>query len=629
MEKLSSYTVNTFNQELLQCVAISFFIKNKEATQNDFSEYIENNFSENKDDDNILSGINAEYDKRTNLGIFNTTSKTGISWIKSSVDIAKFLISKFNLDNQYKVYHQKSKFGRMIKEECINRIVDDLDLGKYSKKPDVYNPTDIWIVRESKANIIEKKLREKIIDAPTGIVTKNYISNRNTYKSIIGSFFKTGDLYQISLKKASPSGNVKYRMIGSLYGIPAKDVDPYTKFISILDDILKEGNKQKFFDFIGDLVLLRKINYSDEVLQPNVTFTLRYGQLDVGNQILGENENWKLDTPGNTFNMKKIGGTAWSGGLNFNGIHLALKNYTKYMPVFREMKKLRYKSFEELYSQLFPGKRVPENIKGILLRKDEIIYQDDDLNAIKKSLNNEENYKHFLAEAIKKLSNPYRGEKSLYGITSVGSMNIGESQISKLKDGQDAIALSINPIERGDSIITYSDKVNYKSINARNSAFNKIRKNDVVFIRKVNNRGSDTSVSDVKTRVKSIDIRKKKITLSKSINANASGNLIAVIFNPVQSNILSDKKLRSIDTKILEQKFSKLQPFWMFMRGGPQQLRDFFKKQIVLTIYGLVSKKGGKIFEHNFAEGETIGSKLATKNALDKYIIPQFSIVGD
>ena len=158
---------------------------------------------------------------------------------------------------------------------------------------------------------------------------------------------------------------------------------------------------------------------------------------------------------------------------------------------------------------------------------------------------------------------------------------------------------------------------------------NKIRKNDVVFIRKVNDRGSDTSVSAVKTRVKSIDIRKKKITLSKSINANASGNLIAVIFNPVQSNILSDKKLRSIDTKILEQKFSKLQPFWMFMRGGPQKLRDFFKKQIVLTIYGLVSKKGGKIFEHNFAEGETIGSKLTTKNALDKYIIPQFSIVGD
>ena len=65
------------------------------------------------------------------------------------------------------------------------------------------------------------------------------------------------------------------------------------------------------------------------------------------------------------------------------------------------------------------------------------------------------------------------------------------------------------------------------------------------------------------------------------------------------------------------------------MRGGPQQLRDFFKKQIVLTIYGLVSKKGGKIFEHNFAEGKTIGSKLTTKNALDKFIIPQFSIVGD
>ena len=65
------------------------------------------------------------------------------------------------------------------------------------------------------------------------------------------------------------------------------------------------------------------------------------------------------------------------------------------------------------------------------------------------------------------------------------------------------------------------------------------------------------------------------------------------------------------------------------MRGGPQKLRDFLKKQIVLTIYGMVSKKGGKIFEHNFSEGKTIGTQLKTKNALEEYIIPQFAIVGD
>ena len=58
-------------------------------------------------------------------------------------------------------------------------------------------------------------------------------------------------------------------------------------------------------------------------------------------------------------------------------------------------------------------------------------------------------------------------------------------------------------------------------------------------------------------------------------------------------------------------------------------LRDFLKKQIVLTIYGMVSKKGGKIFEHNFTKGKTIGYQLKTKNALEKYIIPQFAIVGD
>jgi hypothetical protein len=65
------------------------------------------------------------------------------------------------------------------------------------------------------------------------------------------------------------------------------------------------------------------------------------------------------------------------------------------------------------------------------------------------------------------------------------------------------------------------------------------------------------------------------------------------------------------------------------MRGGPKKLRDFLKKQIVLTIYGMVSKKGGKIFEHDFTKNKTIGSKLKSKNALGKYVIPQFAIVGD
>ena len=638
MAKGSSYEVNTFNQELLQCVAISFFIRKPQATQDDFSNYIENNFFEGKDEDKILKGVGAEYDVRTNLGVFNTTSKTGISWVKSSVDIAKFLISKLNLNNQYKIYHQKSQFGRMIKDECIDRIVTDLDLKNFSDEPDVYNPTDIWIVRESNKNKIEQRLKEKIIDAPPGMVTKNYLSNRHTYKSIIGSFFRAKDLYQISLKKASPSGNVKYRMIGSLYGIPSQDIDPYTKFISILDDVIKEGNEPKFKQFISDLVLLRKINYSDEILQPNVTFTLRYGQLDVGDQILGENENWKLDTPGNTFNMQKVGGTAWSGGLNFNGIHLALKDYTKYMPVFREMKKLRYKSFEELYSQLFSGKKVPQNVKNILLRKDEIIYKQEDLTILKNALGNEENYKQFLVEGIKKLSHPYRGEKSLYGVKSTGSIEIQrkikdengiESIVNKLKSDQSAVALSLNPISKGDKIISFTDKVDYKNIKKGRSSLQTIKPNDLVFIRKISPKGQETSAVDVKTRVKKINVRKKTIELTKPIISGGGGTVVAIIFNPVQSNILSNDELRQVNLNILEQKFSKLQPFWMFMRGGRQQLRDFLKKQIVLTIYGMVSKKGGKIFENNFTKGKTIGSKLKTKNALGKYIIPQSAIVGD
>ena len=489
-EKLSNYKVNTFNQELLQCVAISFFIRRLKATEEDFFNYIG---IEMENGDDILKGINAEYDVNTNLKVFNTTSDTGISWVKSSISIARFLIQKLNLNSNYTVYHQKSKFGRLIKDECIKRMIEDLDLKKFSDEPDVYNPTDIWIVKDIKVGEIENRLKEKIIDAPVGMVTKIYLSNRHTYKSIIATFFRTKDLYQISLKKASASGVVKYRMIGSLYGIPTQDIDSYTKFISIIDDFLKQNNEGKFKQLISDLVLVRKINYSDEVLQPNVTFTLRYGQLDVSDQILSENENWKLDTPGNTFNMQKIGGTSWSGGLNFNGIHLALKNYNEYMPVFREMKQIRYKSFKILYEQLFPGKRVPTNIAQILLRKDEIVYKQEDLSKIEQSLENEQNYKQFLVNTIKELSGPYRGEKSLYGIKTTGSIDIQkkikdengvESIVNKLKDGQSAIALSINPIKKGDKTITYTDKTNYRQITKKASSFNTIKVGDVVFIKK-------------------------------------------------------------------------------------------------------------------------------------------------
>lgn len=634
--KVSSYEVNTFNQELLQCVALSFFTRMPEPlrTSEDFYAYIQNYLAENEDNQfKILDGVGAEYNRLTNLGVFNTTSKTGISWVDSSISIAQFLIKKLKLNENYKIFHQKSSFGRTIKERCIKRLIEDLDLNKFSDEPDTYNPTDIWIVKETEVDKITKRLEEKIINADDGMVSANYSRNKNTYKSIIGSFFRTKSLYQISLKKASSKG-VKYRVIGSTYGIPTEDIDPYTKFISIFDDLVKTKNEAKIKEFISKLVVLTKINYKDETLQPSVSFELRYGKLEVGQSFSGETEKWLLDTPGNTFNMQKEGGTAWSGGTNFNGIHLALKNYSEYMPTFREMKQLRYRSYEQLYSKLFPGKAVPTNIKNILLRKDQIIYMKKDMDIIKASLENEENYKQFLVDAIEKLSSPYRGEKALYGITSSGSIDIQTTTkageiVNKLKSDQKAIALSLNPITKGQTKIQYSSPVDYKNIRRRTAKLRQIKIGDTIFIRNIGGK-TETSSTDAKTKVKRINFNKKEIELTKPITSGGAGPFVAIIFNPFQSNILSNQKLRTINTDILEQKFSKLQPFWVFMRGGPKKLSDFLKKQIVLTIYGIVSKKGGKIFDDNFTSKHTLGKELLkTRNALDKYIIPQFIIVGD
>jgi hypothetical protein len=64
------------------------------------------------------------------------------------------------------------------------------------------------------------------------------------------------------------------------------------------------------------------------------------------------------------------------------------------------------------------------------------------------------------------------------------------------------------------------------------------------------------------------------------------------------------------------------------MKGGKQRLNQVLKKQIVLTIYGLVSKKGGKLFDSNLTQ-RTKDNLLSSKNAMSKYVIPAFLIVGD
>ena len=136
------------------------------------------------------------------------------------------------------------------------------------------------------------------------------------------------------------------------------------------------------------------------------------------------------------------------------------------------------------------------------------------------------------------------------------------------------------------------------------------------------------------TRIEKIDIRKRVITLSAPLKGGTdlkSPAATALILNPWQTNVVSSSDLATIrgnkSQKYLEEKFSKLQAFYMFMKGGKQRLNQVLKKQIVLTIYGLVSKKGGKLFDPNLTK--SVKDKVFAKNAISEYIIPAFIIVGD
>jgi hypothetical protein len=651
MAKLKeNYTTNTFNQEILQCAALSFFIHKSNAKNKDFFAYIEN-FADGEDPDSILKSVHGEYDIKTNLGVFHTSKPSGVSWVRSSIDIARFLIQKLKLNKNFEIHHQKSKFGKLIKDDCIKKIVTALETKNISDKPDVYNPSDIWIVDKNQENNIRKELGTHIISKKANIVA-NYTTNKNTYKSIINRFFIRKKLFQISLKKsgtaslkideqykniskASPIG-IGYKIVGTMmnYESNKMDIDPYTKFVFAFDNVLQEGNRAKIMKFIEDLVDIKKLNYKDEVLQPNLIFHLNYEGVDIEG---GGIEKWKLDTPGDTFNMQKIGGTAWSGGLNTNGVHQILENYQQYKPIFKEVIDKRIDAYKNISSD------IPNEVNNIL-SKNELIYKTKDLSAIRESLLTTNQYIHFLVKSIQILSKDFRGIKELYGITSQETLKLTtkveldryimkwddaeglvwekvKAITTNLKRNQIAVPLRVEiATKKGDKILPYV-------LTSGSQIDKKIKKGHYVFAI------SGAAKLKTGTKIESIDTKNKTITLTQPIEKGSKDKIKLFILDPYVTNILSAKDLSKIKgsenktIKYLEEKYSKLQAFYMFVKGGPNLLNEILKKQIVLTIYGLVSKKGGKLFDPDLYD--KIKKQKFTKNAISKFVIAPFIIVGD
>lgn len=641
------YTTNTFNQEMIQCAALAFFMKKPSATNGDFIDYLEY-FYNGEDEDSVLDLIKSQYNIRTHLGVFHTSSDAGKSWVKSSIDIARFLINKLNLDDTYRIHHQKSKFGRFVKDLSTKAVYTALDLKNISNKPDVYNPTDIWIVKRSSELEIMRELRQHIVKKTANVVG-NYATNENTYKSILDKYYEENKLFQISLKKAKGSNitiddgyrsktssfasAVGYKIVGSVKGRKT-DIDPYTKFLLAFDEVLQEGNKSKITGFINDLVDIKKINYKDETLQPNLIFELNYEGVNIEG---GGTERWKLDTPGDTFNMQKSGGTAWSGGLNTNGIHQILTNYNDYNQIFKEVQTLRKAAFLEVYKGLTNENAIPGEIKT-LFEKSEIIYKQADLKKIKDNLNDTA-YIKFLVSAIERLSRPYRGELAKYGIHGENEalqLTKKEKTVTITKKGEEKeVTKTVSALKKGQSItklrtkrlIAKSNEIEYDTI--LKGKVGDIHKGDYIFITDKNGKLENG------TRIENINIRKRVITLSAPLKGGTdlkSPAATALILNPWQTNVVSSSELANIrgnrSQKYLEEKFSKLQAFYMFMRGGRQKLNEVLKKQIVLTIYGLVSKKGGKLFDSDLTQ-RTKDNLLSSKNAMSEYVIPAFLIVGD
>ncbi|MFZ9740777.1 MAG: hypothetical protein ACO3CQ_02675 [Candidatus Nanopelagicaceae bacterium] len=521
----------------------------------------------------------------------NKENEDAKKWIESSYWTAEAIGKVIGNYSDYVYAHSTSPSAREIKEIPLSVIssmaaslleIEDL-------QPDMFQPADIYAINRRKL--------PKIISDYANVMTSSYIGKEKISHTpllkLIRTQIQTKECVPISLKKSlSPNPPIKF--VGSTFKIDeshAPLVDSYTHAIEYFS-----SNFKNLQQIIEEFVEVNSIEYKHNTETFNVNFALNYSKLNdklskiisvdgVNKKVELTDEFYKLTTASMTWNglpTNKDGKTigAYTGGAGFTQVSSILKRYPKSRTIFSKIVRCRTDAFKfALLPYTGENPSIPSiiNFTGILNKKSDrqAIYY-----SIIKNLENNDEYKN-----------------------SNDKTKIAQNVYAKY-----LIALN--------SQLLYS-------------------KNDEKEMKNIDNALKDFTSSANEKKILSL--------LPKELLGNLGWVRSGKTIKPGPKTKKTAVK-RYTKIAYQEERASKLEALYFYTEGSASSngsgnfeidsaiLKEEFKKRITLTIYGLITKKGSKIFlsepEINFEKQRTGKKPRTMSDALGFRTMPYF-IVGN
>lgn len=346
-------TKDDLGKELIQCMAFAHFAVQKYRASNSDAhmESFYKLFDPNEKPNNSIINEYTQYlgEKFDFDRLYaNWGKKEGSKDVKIVYDVAK----KFYLSNnisknfsQYEFLDQKDSFMITIKDKALDKIILAL---KLPFKRDILSSADIYIVKKQSKKNIRKEFEDEIINKNTLYLINNF----DMYNKLLIKYWKSHDLFGVSLKLPSViSANKNIKIVGAEEDIlnkkMQKQLDPYTKFISLLSD--KNTNIRQLID---DTIEIRsrnlknaswdfnfRFNYKKLGLYPtDVDFVLKSWTKaqTAGGGAAGFNGGFDKSVPGYS--------DQWVGGTGIETLQTFLFKYSEYNRIMAELCNIRQKA---------------------------------------------------------------------------------------------------------------------------------------------------------------------------------------------------------------------------------------------------------------------------------------------
>jgi len=518
----------------------------------------------------LVKKIKSFRDKKSSFVVNRTTSKTSferkfyiftkdaidaLSWVESAFWTAKVLKDKNIISGGYASYiycHSTSYHVRLVKDIPLTEAcLRIIAENGISTRADMLNPADIYAIKTSSFKSVVDSYKQE-----TSKIINGEVSNATSFNLLTRRLITTKKVIPISLKK-STSPNPTVYLTGMTQDLPSELeplVDEYTEVIDYFSSI---NDPVKLKAQINTLVTINKIDYKHTIETFAVNFSFNYSNLSNNipklqrKNIVLSDEHYNLVTASMTWNALPT-----DGGGRVIGAYTGGAGFTLVADILKK----------------YPGTRTIFN------------------------------------QIIEKRKIAFVAALSSVGITvpnnKLPQILNKQSIINESRD-QEQIKLSLSSF--------LPSKVSNTTLKNNIYGLYLVTLNSLLIEKSITGSNSDDArqIKEIWAALGEFasDISNEKIEslLPKSTRE-------AYHYGAKSQTGRQRRSLKQY-AKIAHQenRVAKLEALWFFMSGGSAHLNHYFKKQIALTIYGLITKKGSKIFylEPNgvYKSGEKKGQK--------------------